>query len=137
VPEFGSVDEAFSGVLCILAAAVVLLLVIPLLVFGIELIIIGLVATVTIFARVLLGRPFVVEARCSDHALAWSVTGLRRSRRVIDDVIEALATGSEPAPTDADAQLPGAPAPDMHQLPSRPGSVARRPSSLLVAEGVA
>jgi len=45
VPEFGSVDEAFSGVLCILAAAVVLLLAIPLLVFGIELMIIGLVAT--------------------------------------------------------------------------------------------
>ncbi len=46
--------------LCILAGAVVLLLVIPLLVFGIELIIIGLVATVTI-----------LPACCSDARL-WS-----------------------------------------------------------------
>jgi hypothetical protein len=80
--------------------------VIPLLLFGIELIVLGLVIAAAIVGRALLGRPWIVQARRvggATPALTWNVTGWRRSARLIDEVAGALADGRDPSPSEAES----------------------------------
>lgn len=51
------------------------------------------VAVLGVAARVLFGRPWLVEARSTEGALAWRVRGMRDSRRAVRLVARALATG--------------------------------------------
>ena len=67
-----------------------------LLVFGLPLLVavLGLVVALGgLVARVLLGRPWLVEARNERGELAWRVRGVRRSRRAVEEVAAALARG--------------------------------------------
>ena len=85
------------------------LVVIPLLLFGIELILLGLLVAAGIVGRTLLGRPWVVQAVPSSDAadtLAWRVTGWRRSTRLIDEVAASLEAGLDPAPAETADLLP-------------------------------
>ncbi len=108
IPDAGSVDDLATGVLIVVGAIVFAVVLIPLLLFGIELIILGLLIAAGILGRGLLGRPWVVRATPAgrqDQALAWKVSGLRRSGRVIDEVSDSLASGLPPLPAEAEQTL--------------------------------
>lgn len=102
----GTVD---GGWLLGLAATVLLIFVaVPILLFGIELIAAGILIAVGILAHLFSGRPWLVVARAEEpgaRPMAWSVCGWRRSRRVIDDIADALRAGRDPEPLAARALL--------------------------------
>jgi hypothetical protein len=109
LPDVGGLDDLATGLLVLAGAVVVAVIVIPLLLFGIELILLGFIVAAAIVGRGLLGRPWIVQARCvgeADRGLSWSVNGWRRSGRVIDEVAGALAAGVDPKPHEV-AELTG------------------------------
>ena len=96
----GDVDFAEAGLVVVAALAAVLIL-IPLVFFGVELIILGALLAAGVLGRVLLRQPWVIEARSSDpltpgRQLEWRVVGWRRSHKLIDQVASDLAAGREP-----------------------------------------
>jgi hypothetical protein len=97
-----NVDFADSGLALVAALAAVLIL-IPLLFFGVELIVLGALLAAGVIGRVLLRQPWVIEARSNDpltsgRQLEWRVTGWRNSHRLIDQVASDLAAGRELPP---------------------------------------
>jgi hypothetical protein len=107
VPDIGSLSDLEVALFLAVAVFVVAVIVIPLLLFGLELIILGVLIAVGVVGRSLLGRPWVVEAvpiAGGERTLTWRVSGWRRSARLINEVADALATGLQPNPTEA-AQL--------------------------------
>jgi hypothetical protein len=86
--------------------------VVPLVLFGVELMIVGLVVAGGVVARSALGRPWIVVATPSANpagALAWEVKGWRRSGRLIEEVEAELAAGITPsAAKGGDQAMPGA-----------------------------
>jgi predicted membrane metal-binding protein len=103
VPDFGGLDELGVAVLALLAVMVVAIVVIPLLLFGIELILLGLLVATSIAGRTLLGRPWIVRATLlagEAEGLTWRVVGWRRSNRLIDEVAASLAAGLDPSPAE-------------------------------------
>jgi hypothetical protein len=99
----GGVDFR-EGALVVVAALAAALVLIPLLFFGVELIIIGALLAAGILSRVFLRQPWVIEAASSDaltsgRQLEWHVVGWRRSHKLIDQVVSDLAAGREPPPS--------------------------------------
>lgn len=93
----------------IVAAVVIAVIAIPLLLFGIELILASLLVAAGITARSMFGRPWIVHATSSADpagALAWEVKGWRRSEQLIDQVVAELAGGLTPSPIEDPKQLP-------------------------------
>jgi hypothetical protein len=95
----GGVDLS-EGAVVVLAVASALIL-IPLLFFGVELLILGAFLAAGLVSRVFLRSPWLVEARSSDpltsgRQLEWRVIGWRRSGKLIDQVVTDLAAGREP-----------------------------------------
>lgn len=108
ISDGGSPEDLAAGVVILVGAVVFAVVLIPLLLFGIELIIVGVLVAAGILSRALLARPWVVRATPAsghDRALAWRVSGLRRSGRVIDEVAAALVAGLAPAPSEAESLL--------------------------------
>ncbi len=100
----GDVPE--GGVLVILGLIVLVLIGAPLLLFGFELVIVGCLLAAGVLGRVLLRRPWVVQATVIappglERVLDWRVSGWRRSHRVIDEVVSDLSAGREPDPRSA------------------------------------
>jgi hypothetical protein len=96
----GDVDFQEGG-LVVVAVLAALLIVIPVLFFGVELIILGALLAAGVIARVLFRRPWVIEARSDDplspgRRLEWHVIGWRKSRGLIERVASDLAAGREP-----------------------------------------
>ena len=94
-------DGVENAVLVVVGVLIVALVLVPLLLFGIELIVVGCVLAASLAGRVVLGRPWTVEARTlgppgSERHLEWSVPGWRRSGKVIDAIAEDLTAGREP-----------------------------------------
>jgi hypothetical protein len=111
VPDVGGPGELAAGLALIVAVAVFALVLIPLLLFGIELIIVGLVVAAGVLGRALLQRPWVVQASPigdGKSPLAWKVVGWRRSRRLIGEVAAQLESGLEPAPGEHAELIDGA-----------------------------
>jgi len=82
----------------------VAVVVIPLLLFGIELILLGLLIAAGIVGRTLLGRPWIVRAAplgSRVEELSWRVVGWRRSNRVIEEIVASLSAGHDPSPAEA------------------------------------
>jgi hypothetical protein len=103
-PPDGDLEALALWVSLFVGTLVVAVVLIPLLFFGIELVALGLILAVGILGRALLGRPWVVRAvplSGQDAELAWSVSGWRRSERVIEEVLASLASGMSPAPAEA------------------------------------
>lgn len=99
--EFGGVDSPAAMLVTVVGAVVVAVILIPLLLFGIELIILGLAIALAILGRALLGRPWIVVARRATDTTptySWRVSGWRRSRQTIDEVASSLGAGVDPAP---------------------------------------
>jgi hypothetical protein len=68
----GGPDDFADGIAILIGALVVAVALIPLLMFGIELILVGVLIAAGILGRGLLGRPCVVEARLRREPLARS-----------------------------------------------------------------
>jgi hypothetical protein len=89
-------DSSLPVVLGLIAVAVLTVFVlIPLLLFGIELIALGLVISAGIFGRMLLGRPWTIEATNvrTGETRTWHVSGWRQSASTIDDITSTLSSG--------------------------------------------
>jgi hypothetical protein len=94
-------DSAAAAIAVIVALVIAVFVIVPLLLFGIELIAIGAAIAVGALGRLFLGRPWIVVAQSLDGpgvGFAWKVCGIRRSPRVIDEVARALGAGEEPQP---------------------------------------
>ncbi len=114
-PDFVNVDGGLDdlGVFGMIIAAIVLVIVaifLALVLFNViaialELLIVILLLLAGVFSRVVLRRPWVVQASTGGppaQAHAWKVVGWLRGRRVIADVASQLASGShEPRPAEA------------------------------------
>jgi hypothetical protein len=101
VPDLG--DDFAAGIALIVGAFVFAVVIVPLLLFGVELIILGFLIAVGVLSRTLLRRAWVVQATPSGEArpaLAWKVIGWRRSGRVIGEVAAQLSSGLEPVPAE-------------------------------------
>lgn len=109
IPDFGGIDDLGAAILILAAVVVVAIVVVPLLLFGIELIVLGLLVAVGVVGRTLLGRPWVVQAvpaADGTDPLTWRVVGWRRSGRLIEEVATSLEAGFDPAPAQATELLP-------------------------------
>ena len=91
--------DDLGGVLIVGIALIVLaFLAVPLLIFLLDLLLIGLILFLVTTARVLFRRPWRVTARTGgpppeEHA--WRIPGLRASARAVDEIADSLeATGS-------------------------------------------
>jgi hypothetical protein len=96
----GGVDLQ-GGALVVVGALAVLLILIPLLFFGLELIVLGALLAAGVAARVVLRQPWLIQARSSDpltagRRLEWRVVGWRKSHKLIQEVVSDLAAGREP-----------------------------------------
>ena len=96
-------DGLEGAVVIIAGLAVLALVLVPLLLFGVELIIVGFVLAASLLGRILLRRPWTVEARIvrpagSGRQLEWRVPGWRRSGKVIEEITQDLAAGRDPTP---------------------------------------
>jgi hypothetical protein len=101
LPELVGLDLG-QELLAFAAVVAVVLVLIPLLFFGLELIVLGVVLASGVIARTLLGRPWVVQATTIDavsagRALEWRVRGWRRSQDLIARVTAELAAGHDPS----------------------------------------
>lgn len=98
--DIGNVDLG-GGLLVATAALAFVLILIPVLFFGVELIILGTLLAAGVIARTLLRQPWVVEATSIDpltpgRRLEWRVRGWRKSGELIDQVASDLSAGREP-----------------------------------------
>ena len=100
-PDFGNLDFG-EGLLLTAAVVAVVLILIPVLFFGLELIILGALLAAGVMARTLLRQPWVVEARSTDpltsgRRLEWRVRGWRKSGKLIAQIASDLSAGREPS----------------------------------------
>ena len=99
-PDIGNVDLG-DGLLVAAAALVLVLILIPVLFFGVELVIFGALLAAGVIARTLFRQPWVVVATSTDplapgRRLEWRVLGWRKSGKLIDQVASDLSTGRGP-----------------------------------------
>jgi hypothetical protein len=86
----------------IVVVALLFMVVFPLLVLGVELILVLLLFFWGVTARLVLRRPWTIRARAGERELHWQATGFRRSGRVRDEASAALARGeAQPHPPEA------------------------------------
>jgi hypothetical protein len=103
LPDVPAVDSA-QGLLLIMLAAILVLLLVPILFFGVELVVVGGLLAAGVASRVLLRQPWVIEARTvassgTERRLEWQVRGWRRSSRLLKAVVSDLSAGREPEPS--------------------------------------
>jgi hypothetical protein len=85
IPDVGSIDDLAAVVFVLVGAVVFAVVLIPLLLFGAELIIVGLLIAAGILGRSILGRPWVVRANRRERT--------RRGAGMESDWSEAIGTG--------------------------------------------
>jgi hypothetical protein len=79
----------------VLAIAFVLIL-LPIILFGIELIIVGFLLAIGIVGSTLFGRPWTVVAKSSDGRTGeWRIRGSRASSALIERICADLQSGGE------------------------------------------
>jgi hypothetical protein len=108
--DIGSWGDLEATIAVVIALVLLVFVIIPLLLFGVELIIVGVAVAASIIGRLLLGRPWIVQAQSigrTREVRTWRVSGWRRSRQVIAEIAQGLAAGSDPNPTDASDQPTG------------------------------
>lgn len=95
----GCAPDSLEDVLFFLGAVVVVVLffvfVWPLLLVIVELVLLALLVLLGVVARVVLRRPWIVEATPASGPgrFRWKVVGLRRSGEVVDEVAAQLSAG--------------------------------------------
>jgi hypothetical protein len=97
-------DDLMTGLLIAVFAIAFVLIVIPIILFGVELIIVGCVLAIGIVGSTLLGRPWTVVAKSSTgQALEWRIRGRRGSAALINRICTDIEASGQ-IPTD----FPGA-----------------------------
>lgn len=99
VPDLDGIDDLGAAIVLLGAIVVIAIVVVPLLLFGIELILLGLLVATGILGRVILGRPWLVQALPTNggaDVLNWRVSGWRHSSNLIDEVAASLEAGLNP-----------------------------------------
>lgn len=94
--ELPVVGVIFIAVALLLFAIAAVVLIVPALVFIVELLLIASLVGLGLLGRVLLGRPWTVEAceQDADHAYEWKTGGWRASGHLCESVAQQLqATG--------------------------------------------
>lgn len=107
-PDAGGMDDLAAWLALTIGAIVVAVVLIPLLLFGFELILLGFLIAGAILGRALLGRPWVVEAAPKGAELpsyVWQTRGWRSSGRLIGEVERALEEGRDPEPAEAEVRV--------------------------------
>jgi hypothetical protein len=99
IPDFG-LDGGFIAFL-LFGGIIFVLVAIPLLLFGIELLVACCVIAAGLIGRLLLGRPWRVEARSMagggfERVIELEASGWRGSRRLIETLKSDLVAGREP-----------------------------------------
>ena len=99
-PDFGNVDLG-EGLLVAAAVVAFLVILIPVLFFGLELIILGVLLGAAVITHTVLGQPWVIEARSTDpltpgRQIEWRVRGWRKSGKLIAQVASDLSAGRDP-----------------------------------------
>jgi hypothetical protein len=89
-----------QALLFVAAVIVVVLVVIPLLLFGFELVLVGCILAASLLGRVLLGRPWLIEARtvtpaATGRVVQWKVSGWRRSSELVRSIAADLTAGRD------------------------------------------
>lgn len=98
---FGFLDElpvVVAVIGAVVVVAFVLFVAIPLLLALAELVLLALLLGLGAFVRVVLRRPWIVDAVRVDRTerLSWKVVGWRRSGEVAAAVAQQLSTGQQP-----------------------------------------
>lgn len=101
IPDFGG-DNIIGAILLGLFAAIVAVLflwwvVLPLLFLVIDALILLVLLVFGLGVRILLRRPWTVQARAGEHLRELEVTGWRRALRARDGMAAGLQTGGAPA----------------------------------------
>ena len=98
--DWGLDDSIVAGIVLGLAVAIatilLFVLVIPAIVFVAELAAVLVLAIGAGLSRVLLRRPWLVEARAGGEALQWNVVGWRASGRAVKTIATAIERGEDP-----------------------------------------
>lgn len=97
----GCLDVIGEGIVAaiaiVLAVLVALFVLLPLLVAVVDVVVVVALSLLGILARVVLRRPWTVEARAGDgSSLLWRVVGWRASGDQVDAVAEGLRAGVVP-----------------------------------------
>jgi hypothetical protein len=88
-----------AAVVIILVVLALIFVLIPLLVAIVDLVLLLLLALLSVLARILLRRPWIVEARADDGtAHRWNVTGWRASHERCIQIAQRLQAGIDPDP---------------------------------------
>ena len=86
-----------AAIAVVLAVIVLIFVLIPLLVAVVDVVIVLLLALLGVAGRILLRRPWTVEARADDGAvLVWRVVGWRASGEQVDRAAEHITAGAVP-----------------------------------------
>ncbi len=99
LPDMSGTDQAEVLLAAIVALVLIVFVAIPLLLFGLELLIVGLALTAGALGHLLLGRPWVVQAWTDDPngaSYEWQIAGWRRSGAAIERIATALVAGENP-----------------------------------------
>jgi hypothetical protein len=97
--DFGGIAVA---ILVVVAAFVLVFVVLPLAILLLELLLFVLLLLAAVAGRVLLRKPWTLEASDGTVTLEYRVSGWRNSREAIDEIAAALERGQRPT------GLPGA-----------------------------
>jgi hypothetical protein len=84
-------------VLCVAAVVLAWLFVFPALFFVFDILLLLVIAGLGILARVVLRRPWIIEAKSSEGRYDWGVVGWRAAKRGVDQVALWLRNGGSPA----------------------------------------
>lgn len=100
-------DLAVLGVIAaalgaLIAAVLLVLFVVPAVIFVIELLVVVLLVALGATGRVVLGRPWTVEARLlgTDTSAEWKVRGWRASSAKVTEIARQIEAGHTPPTTD-------------------------------------
>ena len=103
----GGLTGALIGLAIAVGVVLFVVFLAPLLVLLVEILIAVVLVAGVVLGRVLLRRPWIVEARPANRAtkaaFTWRVVGWRESGRVIEEVSGALASGADPRPVGVEA----------------------------------
>ena len=94
--DIGDAGDLGAWLAAIAVVVLIIFVLVPVLLFGVELIIVGALLASGMIGRLFLGRPWIIEANSSGgETLTWEVSGWRQSRHALDETARALAAGRE------------------------------------------
>jgi hypothetical protein len=91
--DLGVVGTIIAAILLVILAVFLALVLFNVIAIAIELLLVVVLLLAGVFGRVVLRRPWIVQARSGDVVHEWRVVGWRPSGRTIADVAQRLRSG--------------------------------------------